>query len=69
MVQRGHETAVSEIGMNHYRYIGDDDFLVGKTALGRMIDGVFKVQVDRFDHPWSHYWHESPEEQWEKDEA
>jgi hypothetical protein len=50
--------------MKHYRYIGADDFLVGQTALGLEIDGVFKVQVDRFAHLWSHGWHETPRGDW-----
>lgn len=54
--------------MKHYRYIGDDDFLKGHTALGRVIDGVFKVQVDNFIHLWSHGWHETPGGDWEESE-
>lgn len=50
--------------MFHYRYIGADDFLTGETALGQEIDGVFKVQVNRIEHPWAHGWHETPCEQW-----
>ena len=55
--------------MKHYRYIGAEPSLVGTTALGQMIGGelqVFKVQVDRFDHPWSHFWWETLEADWEE---
>ena len=52
--------------MKHYRYIGADDFLTGETALGRIVAGVFKVQVDRLEHPWSHDWHETPQEDWQE---
>ena len=38
--------------------------LIGESALGQHIDGVFKVQVNRFDHPWSHGWHETPREEY-----
>ncbi len=38
--------------------------LIGESAMGQMIDGVFKVQVNRFTHPWSHFWHETPREDW-----
>ena len=51
--------------MTQYRYVGDNQFLVGETALGMIVDGVFKVQVDRLSHIWSHYWHEQPIEHWE----
>lgn len=49
-----------------YEYVGNDDFLKGETALGtiRIADGEFVVQVDRFDHPWSHGWHVTPEKDW-----
>jgi hypothetical protein len=50
--------------MRQFRYIGSDPSLVGETAIGQMVDGVFKVQVDRFDHPWSHFWHETPKGDW-----
>ena len=52
--------------MHQYRYIGADDFLTGETALGKIIDDKFQVQVDRFEHPWSHFWHETPEAEWEQ---
>jgi hypothetical protein len=38
---------------------------MGKTALGRFWDGIFVVQVDEFDHMWSHGWHETPVADWE----
>ena len=50
-----------------YEYIGQDPSLKGETALGtiRMRDAEFVVQVDRFDHPWSHGWHATPEKDWQ----
>ena len=48
--------------MQRYKYIGITEFLVGETALGRLCDGVFMVQVDRLAHAWSHGWHETPQE-------
>lgn len=50
--------------MIQYKYVGDNQFLVGHTALGRTVDGVFKVQVDNILHLWSHGWHEQPQEDW-----
>lgn len=50
--------------MKHYEYIGDNILLILATALGQEDDGVFKVQVDEFQHPWSHGWHETPREDW-----
>ena len=50
--------------MLRYRYIGSNPFLYDETALGQIVSGVFKVQVDRFDHPWSHLWHITPEKDW-----
>jgi hypothetical protein len=51
--------------MKCYKYVGTDPFLIGEEAIGRMIDGVFKIQVHRFNHPWSHGWHETLKEDWE----
>jgi hypothetical protein len=69
------------VGMRHYRYIGTATALagenhlglaadtvvalVGETALGQVVDGVFKVQVDRHENRWAYGWHESPQEDWE----
>lgn len=53
--------------MNRYRYAGDNDFLKGHTALGQVVDGVFKVQVDNFIHLWSHGWHETDAADWQED--
>jgi len=50
--------------MKHYRYTGTTRLLVNATALGQMIDSVFKVQVDNFIHPWSHGWHATLREDW-----
>lgn len=50
--------------MKQYEYVGDDILLIWTTALGQEIDGVFKVQVDKFEHSWSHGWHETPREDW-----
>ena len=47
-----------------FRYVGSDTLLIGETAVGQMLGGVFKVQVDRFEHPWSHHWHETPPSDW-----
>ena len=47
-----------------YSYTGKEDFLLNETALGRIVDGKFKVQVDRFDHEYSHGWWEQKEEDW-----
>lgn len=47
-----------------FRYIGDDVQLRDCTALGRKSIDEFRVQVDSFDHPWSHGWHLSPESDW-----
>lgn len=56
--------------MKHYKYVGDNMrtivILSGETALGHEINGVFKVQVDRFEHPWSHGWHDTYREEWEE---
>jgi hypothetical protein len=50
--------------MKRYRYVGSDSALIGETSLGQVIDDVFKVQADRFDHPWSHFWWTTPINQW-----
>ena len=50
--------------IKNYCYIGNDPHLIGATALGQEIDGVFKVQVDSFYHQWSRSWHETPCEDW-----
>jgi len=52
--------------MKHYRYTGNERLHLGTTALGQTIGGVFKVQVDRFEHPWSHGWHETPADDWKE---
>ena len=54
--------------IKHYRYVGVGPFLAaGETALGRVRPGtrIFEVQVDRFEHPWSHGWHETSICDWE----
>ena len=48
--------------MYNYRCIAGEH--EGHTALGVHEDGVFKVQMDDFDHPMSHGWHEAPEGDW-----
>lgn len=55
-----------------YEYIGADPRLAGHTALGRTVDGVFKVQLDNINHPWAYGWHETPIVDWKllrKDET
>ena len=56
--------------MKQYRYIGDDEFLIGMTALGQYNapacdPSKFAVQVDDLNHPWAFGWHETPAEGWE----
>lgn len=52
--------------MTKYRYVGHDYRLLGHTALGQVIDGVFKVQVHSHQHPWAFGWHETPREDWQE---
>jgi len=53
-------------GTNHLGFPEDTPILLaGETALGQTVDGVFKVQVDRHEHPWAYGWHETPREDWE----
>jgi len=54
--------------MVKYRYIGHETTLRGMTALGQTVDGIFKVQVDSFDHAWAHGWHETLASDWEETE-
>ncbi len=52
--------------MIRYRYIGLEEFLKGETALGKWGRGLkFYVQVDRFDHEWSHGWWLTDADDWE----
>ena len=52
--------------MKKYIYVGPANAMLpyGTTALGRLINGVFHVQVDEFENPWSHGWHKSGKEHW-----
>lgn len=43
--------------MNRYRYIGNNVAFLNCTALGRAVQGHFKIQVDQLDHAMSHGWH------------
>ena len=44
-----------------FEYTGESEKLIGQTALGKFdSDGSFAVQVDKFDHEWSHKWHKTP---------
>ena len=53
--------------MRRFKYIGSDDFLVDETALGKWTaSGTFRIQVDRFEHPYSHGWHRAIERHWEE---
>jgi hypothetical protein len=52
--------------MKRYRYIGTDSSLASMTALGQLVDGVFKVQVDDLDHPWAFGWHATSDEDWKE---
>ena len=56
----------TQVVRKKFRYVGSDTLLIGETAVGQMLGGVFKVQVDRFDHPWSHGWHETLADDWEE---
>jgi len=51
----------------NYRYIGAcvPGLTWGMTAIGRMINGSFCVQMDDWVHQWSHGWHEVDKTQWE----
>ncbi len=49
---------------HHYFCVGKVRGLVGETALGQMIDGVFKVQVDHPSHAWSYSWWKTPINDW-----
>jgi hypothetical protein len=55
--------------MIHAKYIGEIEFLQGESALIQPTDDptVIKVQVDRFEHPWSHGWHLSLAKEWRPD--
>jgi len=50
--------------MNSYRYIGTDRRLAGTTAVGQIVDNLFKIQVDNPGHPWFFGWHETFREDW-----
>jgi hypothetical protein len=52
---------------SHYGYIGTDPSLLGHTALGMIKNGVFQVQVDDLEHPWTFGWHETPPTDWKED--
>ncbi len=63
----GSPAAAPPAGENHLGLAADVPVtLAGETALGQEIGGVFRVQVDRFAHPWSHYWHETTVGDWEE---
>lgn len=64
MDERCHQTATKVVNMQRYKYVGTETHLIQHTALGQVRDGVFKVQVDNFVHPWSHGWHETPRTDW-----
>ncbi len=52
-------------GQNHLGLPEDTPIdLSGETAMGQWKDDKFVVQVNRFDHPWSHFWHETPRQEW-----
>lgn len=50
-----------------YKYIGEDPHLKGHRALGMIMDGTFKVQVNDRNHHWAYGWWATPESEWELD--
>lgn len=53
----------------HATYVGTDPLLTKETALvqGTSDPTIIIVQVDRFEHPWSHGWHSTPTKDWRPD--
>jgi hypothetical protein len=51
---------------DQYKYVGASDarLTYGMTALGRLIDNVFCVQMDEFEHQLSHGWHKMNDREW-----
>lgn len=50
---------------DRYRYIGDDQNLIGHKALARHEGRRMYVQVNKMSHPWAHGWHEVDPRDWE----
>jgi hypothetical protein len=50
--------------MDRYIYQGMAPGLLGHTALGRNVDGEFRVQLDDTKHPWAFGWHRAVRDNW-----
>lgn len=56
--------------MNNYRFVGSKNESTNVlfnecTALGKMINGCFMIQIDQIWHPMSHGWHTANVDEWE----